>query len=431
MPRAFFLGAGASKADDFPLTRELLCALGHYLSTSRRAVKRGRELADFLVGAFGVHFEDLRQAAKLWKQHLAAAKGRPSGNGPPGGTRSAGVAKPPEQLPHLTDILSALDILLMEEGGLGIGPHSSRALKGEMLRKAREQVATAIAEGFNELHRVWKLRRERKPMIVDDFARAIGTGDVLVTTNWDILLDEARDHRFGTTGKDYGTDIAAIEARKPGDDRKQHRPLLLKLHGSLNWLYCPRCSSLRIDVRTVTAHDGYKPEGETTRRSLCDCGMRREAVLVTPTFLKSYRNRHLLNIWTTAQSALADCGEWVFIGYSLPDDDIHIKTLLLKAKRMRADKHRKPVKVTVVTDCPDSELGKRYRRLFGADPMIHHKGFAEYVRQLEKDRPKLVERAVTQRGRRRRVTPGRSLGKRRKRRLARLPARGKRGRESY
>jgi hypothetical protein len=44
MPAAYFFGAGASRADHFPITRELLCALAAWLGPGRRTVRQGTEL---------------------------------------------------------------------------------------------------------------------------------------------------------------------------------------------------------------------------------------------------------------------------------------------------------------------------------------------------------------------------------------------------
>jgi hypothetical protein len=380
MPRAFFLGAGASKADKFPLTRELLCAVSAYLKPSLKKVTRGKELGEFLQTAFGARLVDLRTAADLWQRHVVAVRD--------GGTK---IDFPPEDLPNLTDVLSALDILLAEESGFGPAREagrnrSSRALKGISLRKAREHVATALALGFNELHNNLP-RTAARSLVIDRFVNAIGGDDVLITTNWDILLDEARDRRFGTTAIDYGSDVEVFDSGRGKADRQARRPWLLKLHGSLNWLSCPRCSRLRADVRTVTAHDGYNP-GNRNLRSTCSCGFTCGALMITPTFLKSYQNRHLLNIWNAALNELARCPEWVFIGYSLPDDDIQIKTLLLKAKRMRVDTTGVPPEITVVTEKDNQDTKTRYRRIFGDCVEFHWlaQGFDKYTANLWRKR---------------------------------------------
>ena len=378
MPTAYFLGAGSSKADHFPLTRELLCALAAWLQPGRKTVAQGKELFAFLHSAFGVSLEELSAAAGQWKLHCQTVQGR----------KPAQISPPPARLPHLTDILSILDILLADEGGFGLETDTSRALKGLSLRKAREQVATAIAVGFNQLHQHLRERQD-SALLIDQFITpgVIGSGDVLITTNWDILLDRARDHAFGSTPADYGTDATLVGTAPHSEEKKVRRPKLFKLHGSLNWLHCPRCSDLRIDVATVTAHDGYNPSSKNKRSRCGTCNMPCEAVLVTPTFIKAYRNRHLLNIWAGAQQALAESGQWVFIGYSLPDDDIHIKGLLLKAKRMRIDVDGRDPEVQVVTHNPDTSLRERYQRLFGNAVKFEPSkgGFAAYVQQRTED----------------------------------------------
>jgi hypothetical protein len=415
MPTTYFLGAGASKADHFPITRELLCAVAAWLTPGRRKVAQGTELFFFLHSAFGVSLEELRTAAAQWREHCAAV------------TRAEqlAIAKPPERLPELTDVLSTLDILLADEGGFGLGTNASRALRGKSIRQARDQAATAIAQGFNELHSRLPNRRG-SPLLVDRFVTKgiIGNDDTLITTNWDILLDTARDRSFGSTPADYGTDAELNTPPGRSEDRMPKRPSLLKLHGSLNWLYCPRCSHLRIDIAKVTAPDGYNPNSKNQRSKCSNCGMPCAPLLVTPTFLKSYHNRHLLNIWAGALEALADSGRWVFIGYSLPSDDIHIKALLLKAKRMRIDKVHKPPEVRVVTHKRDDDLELRYRRLFGDCPTfeISTKGFGAYVDERARQREKVIAKSNQRKAQKERAAEAR------KRKRAKALARRERGR---
>ena len=76
------------------------------------------------------------------------------------------------------------------------------------------------------------------------------TGDALITTNYDILLDNALYERRSCQ---YGVRIRKSifplpTGGKVGDyssDRLNNRQItLLKLHGSLNWMYCRRCDEL-------------------------------------------------------------------------------------------------------------------------------------------------------------------------------------------
>lgn len=360
MARAFFLGAGASKADGFPLTRELLWAVAQSALRDGRG-RGGNPVRRFLQTVFQVPLPELRAAARAWQRFLRDPDAE---------------VEVPNALPHLTDVLSTLDILRDEEGCLGLAD-GRRPLGHDELSVVRAEVVRAIATGFKALHE--HRRRQRDGFVAEQFVQRLSGNDVLITTNWDILLDIARDARFGTTELDYGT---RVSFEKGARSRGKARPQLLKLHGSLNWLVCPRCSRLWAEIDRAIAFRAYDPRAKRETRGQCDCEVPLEALLVTPTFVKSYRNLHLLNVWNAALHALAACREWVFLGYSLPDDDIHIKTLLLKARRMRAEQGG-ALAVTAVLAPRGAGGGAeraRYERFFpGVD--VREVGFAGYVQK--------------------------------------------------
>jgi hypothetical protein len=174
-----------------------------------------------------------------------------------------------------------------------------------------------------------------------DFIQLVRPGDSLITTNWDLLLDAARDTRFGSEPQDYGTtrNVVLEGGTAPQGDE---RPKLLKLHGSLSWRYCQRCQRLVIDPLHHVA--GERQEGAT-----CLCKCRFSELIVTPGFVREYRNVHLLTIWREALLTLASAAQWVFVGYSLPADDVGVRTLLLKARCVRHDVGGEAPLVTIVT----------------------------------------------------------------------------------
>jgi len=59
-----------------------------------------------------------------------------------------------------------------------------------------------------------------------------------------------------------------------------------------------------------------------------ECQTRLRPILITPTYRKDYRNPHLARIWYDAERALQRANRVIFVGYSLPDDDVEVIYLL-------------------------------------------------------------------------------------------------------
>jgi hypothetical protein len=167
---------------------------------------------------------------------------------------------------------------------------------------------------------------------------------------------------------------------------------LLKLHGSLNWLRCRTCQ--RIEIGASESNKFLKVLGRLVGPSLeqfytpdgnpCPgCKTRMRPLLIAPTHLKDYRNPHLAQVWYEAESVLREANRVIFIGYSLPDDDVEVVYLI---KRSLA--HLAPNRVTVVeydTMMPSiagHPVGRRYRTLFGDGVDWHPEGLDAWLQQV-------------------------------------------------
>ena len=147
-----------------------------------------------------------------------------------------------------------------------------------------------------------------------------------ISLNYDILIDNAITMCENEVDLDYG-----IELMNYHFDNDWHAPdtsksiKLLKLHGSLNWLYCPVCKKIDLTpkVKGVTQLISL---GESDKCRLCEG--RNIPIIVPPTFFKVMSNPHLVQIWDQAEDLLKTCKEIFFCGYSMPDADIHIKYLI-------------------------------------------------------------------------------------------------------
>jgi hypothetical protein len=373
--RAYFLGAGASKQDGFPLTRELKHGVAWAIC---RDPGRFRDLAAHLRHLHNVDDAALRQNAKAWEALRSRSPSRISPE--PDQTVAAGQqdsGAPVSLLPDVTDWLSTLDWMMREQSSFGPGRDTSSPSKLSLLAQltqVRDLVVQALCVSLG-LHESELPPGSASAPTTRSFMELVQPDDLLITTNWDLLLDAARDERFGTCQEDYGTGGSNVILENVRPNPEPTRPRLLKLHGSLSWRYCPRCQRLVIDPRNHVA-------GDRSESPNCKCSYPFSELIVTPGFVREYRNVHLLTIWREALLALATADEWVFIGYSLPPDDVGIRALLLRARCIREDveqegPRRLPL-VTVVSGCDRERVGARYRSIV-PQPTLYPGSFRQYV----------------------------------------------------
>jgi hypothetical protein len=210
-----------------------------------------------------------------------------------------------------------------------------------------------------------------------------------ISFNYEILLDNAiTELRRPPCGPDLDYGIDFENFKFPEDDenawdapRPGHSVQLLKLHGSLNWLYCSACTSLTLTPKLKgAAWIIYDPE-----RAICKrCGTLAVPLIIPPTYFKAMANFHLRAIWRQAEAALTATSRIVFCGYSLPDADMHVKYLL---KRAEVNGGRTP-DVYVVNhqtgkaDAQADDETSRYRRLFNDPRCVHdtRMSFEEFAR---------------------------------------------------
>jgi NAD-dependent SIR2 family protein deacetylase len=362
--RVYFVGAGASKQDGFPLTRELKQGVAWAICEDRA---RFNDLAAHLRHLYNVDDSMLRASASAWE----ALRLRP------GVTAGGDAAAIVNALPDVTDWLSMLDWMIREQSSFGPGRDAGEPTKVSLLAQltgVRDLVVQALCLSlgvYQDNLPPGSVAASTTTLFMD----VVQPDDLLVTTNWDLLLDAARDQRFGTCNGDYGTGNTNVILQNARPKPQPTRPRLLKLHGSLSWRYCPRCQRLVIDPRNHVAGDRLIDPN-------CPCSYPFSELIVTPGFVREYRNVHLLTIWREALFALASADEWVFIGYSLPPDDVGIRALLLRARCIREDvqkddAHKLP-KVTVVSGRDGASVCSRFRSI-AATSQLYPGDFAKYV----------------------------------------------------
>ncbi len=149
-----------------------------------------------------------------------------------------------------------------------------------------------------------------------------------ISLNYDILLDNSLTKLYPDFHLDYGIDFINFERSNDwARPDKEKAVLLLKPHGSFNWLFCPTCNNLELTP-------GMK---EKVRKALlgtekCECGTPLDSVIIPPTFYKDLSNPFIQNIFFKTDQTLRQVDKIFFCGYSFPDADLHIKYHLKRAE---------------------------------------------------------------------------------------------------
>lgn len=212
-------------------------------------------------------------------------------------------------------------------------------------------------------------------------ANGLLTDMVFISTNYDILIDQALASR-DDIALDYGVDF--INYSSPAYSSDNHKPIvqLYKVHGSLNWSYCPTCSSLKL----IKCQQGiFKMLTDPAQARCRRCQSIETPVIVPPTFFKDMSNSFLNIVWHKTETSLRDIGHLIFCGYSFPDADMHIKYLLKRIQTNRTDR----LKITVINNYPGKKTEKsmeeeeRYMRFLGTHIYFANKTLEEFCRQPE------------------------------------------------
>ena len=222
--------------------------------------------------------------------------------------------------------------------------------------------------------------------------RSIDSVSVL-STNWDILLDNSIksivDKKFhGKAVVDYCCHISSYwpddESVKPGLEMLGlggFNVKILKLHGSLNWLQCPRCLRLYVKFHNKIAIQQYNNPVNCRH---CDkhfgtqISHELSSNLIMPTFLKNLSNPQYKLIWQNAGIELSEAERVVFIGYSLPQADFEMRQLL--SRMVRADAKIEVVDYGHKRKQRVIDTMNRYKVFFGnRNPKFFLKGAKDYV----------------------------------------------------
>ena len=320
--KAVFLGAGAGKPFGYPLTGEILPEI----------VRRLHQKTT-LFGSSNSDRDSQNQLIVELKRIV------------PGYAR-VDYGDKQSSVPSITDVLSLIDYSLQTAVPVhGLSPAE--------LARTRELLDRAIINVVETGEAYEEEERDRLDTFVQWLKHLAGSGLTVLSTNYDIAIERellwdyttnnavSKDFDFGIVWRDPHKEAACLYGR-PAKPKFR----VYKLHGSLNWLRCDLCQHIYINCDgeiTDRAFQGPNPY------NTCHCGHARlRTLLVAPSLVRSMADSNLQEIWRHSLEALRTADEWYIIGYSLPPEDVAVRSLLLRAYNAHARKSRDIPKITVI-----------------------------------------------------------------------------------
>ncbi|MCX6353001.1 MAG: hypothetical protein NTX03_14260 [Bacteroidetes bacterium] len=300
----------------------------------------------------------------------------------------------------LEDIFTPIDRCIIEDV-------SFRDVEPRQLMAIREDIyiliSTAISQSIKTPHAAY-IKKFVKHLISETQDRAQNPeldNIAVISTNWDIILDNELQRGLNKIKKpkeefagvvDYCCYVSSLKDDpriKPGLyalGKGKFNVKLLKLHGSMNWLTCPRCQRLYTNfyenfqgVYLIKTHHCKHCERNFSGHQKESIKLRTN--LIMPTFLKDLNNFQIKLIWQNAGIELSEADRVVFIGYSLPQADFELRQLLSRMLK-------KEVKIRVILskyDLPQKGVehfyaGYRFQTFFSNKNIdITYEGVEEFV----------------------------------------------------
>lgn len=208
---AIFLGAGASRAEGAPLQGELFWAYFSSPSFRRSRAPMDQELTAFFQEMFGID---------VTRRDLSN-----------------------DTFPTFEEVLGLTDLAIMRKESFRHFDIENRSKNSGRLRFIAQYLVFLVAKVLDrELRNRARIHRQ---LVTALQAENQLRNTVFVSTNYDILIDNALTEEYAHVDLDYGVEFRNFDW--PDDWRRpqRHRNVLLfKPHGSLNWLFCPACNEL-------------------------------------------------------------------------------------------------------------------------------------------------------------------------------------------
>jgi hypothetical protein len=251
--------------------------------------------------------------------------------------------------PSLESVFGYIDYFLSKKEGLGKNYPTAKIIeiREALIQLIHYVVASSTVERRGVYKHFWEI------------VATVNRNVSIITMNYDTLLDESFDFLYPDKSYiDYCVEFMNyhhypeidafnwwINPREPvpvwdGGDPKPIK--IIKIHGSLNWKYCNCCNQVlltpwdtQIDLSSMSFKGHIYPSHEhyETAEFELTCpldGNKFNTFIVPPSYIKDLSHPAINKLLDEAALEIKKAKQIVFVGYSFPEADIHIKALFKK-----------------------------------------------------------------------------------------------------
>jgi hypothetical protein len=253
--------------------------------------------------------------------------------------------------PELEDIFTCIDLSANTGHNLGSGFSASD------LRTIRRGLIYRIITMLRERYREARNRKDTNWQTLVKFFQRLNPAAVgFVATNWDTVVEDMLTEAHGIRHFGYGCNAICGSLRTAHKEIKEtavvgRKVPIIKMHGSVNWLYCDNCRRLfwmqpdetyKVAGQLLSAEDWKRIDPASHHSNdRWHCGRCGADSLGTRFATFSYRKAldfpMFQKSWFSAERLLRTAKNWIFIGYSLPAADFEFKYLLKRVQLSRRD----------------------------------------------------------------------------------------------
>lgn len=355
MKICIFLGAGASAAENLPIQNEIFSRYFKYTLPKHPNSEMNRKLVSFFKEIFDID---------VLNDNIDEIN-----------------------FPTFEEVLGILDMADQRKEAFKNFGTDTYNNKNNSINLLRQYLILLTA---NSINNAYEESNKYHELLLNNLLKSNRLLDTtFISVNYDIHIDNTISKLYDKDKMpvmlDYGIDFTNFDYKESSWRKPEGESVkLYKIHGSLNWLYCPVCSSI-----TLTPYEGgvMRILNNQKEATCLNCSEYTVPIIVPPTYFKNMSNIYLSSVWNKAEHAFRTSDVIIFCGYSFPDADIHIKYMLKRVQTTRSDR---PLKFIVINNHKNKLLSAlkkeemRYKRFLGEDIIFTNASFEDFSENPEK-----------------------------------------------